>query len=302
MRRDFSAVIEQIGINDEKIVFLTGDLGFMALENVQKFLGPRFINAGVGEQNMVSMAAGLAAKGYSPICYSIAPFIVYRPLEQIRLDVCLHNMNVKLVGNGGGYGYGIMGATHHALEDLAVLSCLPNMICYIPFCKEDVAEVVAMMMERKGPGYLRLGSGNKPKDLEIPTYQPLRKLASGDKVTMIGVGPVVLNALKAIELMDEKSVVDLFVVSELPFTDLSKEIIASINKTKKVIVIEEHVKRGGVGEFIAMKILEKGLSCSFEHFFAVGYPDGLYGSQGYHQKKCGLDQELILKHLSKYGK
>ncbi len=126
MRKEFSAVVEKIAARDRKVIFLTGDLGFMALENVQRAIGKRFINAGVSEQNMVSMAAALALEGLTPICYSIAPFLVFRPAEQIRLDVCLHDMDVKLVGNGGGYGYGIMGATHHAIEDIAGTFLVPE--------------------------------------------------------------------------------------------------------------------------------------------------------------------------------
>ena len=301
MKTEFSAIIEKIGLQNEKLVFLTGDLGFMALENVQRSLQGRFINVGVGEQNLISLAAGLAAEGYAPICYSIAPFSIFRPFEQIRLDICLHNMNVKIIGNGGGYGYGIMGATHHALEDFAVLSCLPNMTCYVPFCAEDVVETVKAMMKKTGPGYLRLGSGKKPAGLKLPAYQPIRKISSGEKITVVGIGPVVLNALAAIEAAGKKSDIDLFVVSELPFADFSDELAASLKKTKKIMVIEEHVQRGGLGEFLALKILEKGLVCSFKHFFAVGYPDGLYGSQKYHQKTCGLDQEALLKSIIEYG-
>ena len=111
MRKEFSASIEKIASAEPKVIFLTGDLGFMALENVQAAMGTRFINAGVSEQNLVSLAAGLASQGYTVLCYSIAPFAVFRPAEQIRIDVCLHNMNVKIIGNGGGYGYGIMAAT-----------------------------------------------------------------------------------------------------------------------------------------------------------------------------------------------
>ena len=112
---------------DAKMLFLTGDLGFMALEPLQVALGPRFINAGVAEQNMVSVAAGLARQGFDVWAYSIAPFCYARPFEQIRNDVCFHELPVKLVGNGGGYGYGVMGPTHHAIEDYGVLLCLPNM-------------------------------------------------------------------------------------------------------------------------------------------------------------------------------
>ncbi|UFH52040.1 hypothetical protein LN737_16375 [Spirosoma sp. KNUC1025] len=104
MRKEFSAAVEQIVRKDDKVVFITGDLGYNALENVQEAMGPRFINAGVAEQNMVGVAAGMAYRGYKVFCYSIAPFIVYRCLEQFRNDVCLHKMPVFLVGNGGVMG------------------------------------------------------------------------------------------------------------------------------------------------------------------------------------------------------
>ncbi len=103
------------------MVFLTGDLGFMALEPLRDRLGDRFINCGVAEQNMVTVAAGLAKEGFDVWVYSIAPFCYARALEQIRNDVCLHGLPVRVLGNGGGYGYGVMGPTHHALEDYGIL-------------------------------------------------------------------------------------------------------------------------------------------------------------------------------------
>src|SRR5215469_18103975 len=122
-------------------VFLTGDLGFKALEPLRAALGKRFINAGVAEQNMVCIAAGLAKTGVRAWAYSIAPFIYARPFEQIRNDVALPGLPVTLVGNGGGYGYGVMGSTHHALEDYGVLLTLPNMRAFIPAFDSDVTAI-----------------------------------------------------------------------------------------------------------------------------------------------------------------
>src|SRR6266498_4832554 len=138
MRKEFSSWIENFGRNERRFIFLTGDLGFGALENVQAALQERFVNMGVCEQNMISVAAGLAQQGLIPLCYSIAPFAVFRPYEQIRVDAALHNMNVKIVGNGGGYGYGIMGATHHALEDVGCMRALSTMRVYVPLTAGDV--------------------------------------------------------------------------------------------------------------------------------------------------------------------
>jgi transketolase len=287
--------MEEISKDNDKIVFLTGDLGFMALENVREALGERFVNAGVSEQNMISMAASLASDGFTSICYSIAPFTVFRPAEQIRLDVCLHNKNVKIVGNGGGYGYGIMGSTHHAIEDIGVLSTFQNMTCYIPFCREDVDVTIKNMLKKVGPGYLRLGSGELPEGIKLPAYAPIRKVLSGDEITVIALGPIALNALEA--LKQSQISADLFVISEVPILKLSKKIIESIQKTKKVIIIEEHVQRGGIAENLSLLILQNGLSPKVMNFCALGYPNGKYGSQKYHQELCKLDTKSISKSL-----
>src|SRR4051812_46697344 len=132
MRNAFCQAMLELSAADDRLVFLTGDLGFGALEPLRDALGSRFINAGVAEQNMISVAAGLARSGLRPWTYSIAPFIYARPFEQIRNDVCLHKLPVILVGNGGGYGYGVMGATHHAIEDYGTLLVLQHMQAIIP--------------------------------------------------------------------------------------------------------------------------------------------------------------------------
>src|ERR1700690_4263692 len=171
-------------------VFLTGDLGFMALEPVQRAAGPRFINAGVAEQNMVSVAAGLARGGLRPWVYSIAPFVFARPFEQIRNDVCLHNLPVTLVGNGGGYAYGVMGATHHALEDYGVLLTLPNMTAYVPAFGEDVRWAGSRIEPSRQPAFLRLGRDEKPKDLVLPGPAVWRCVLPGGGPVMVIAGPL----------------------------------------------------------------------------------------------------------------
>jgi len=136
MRKEFADAIIKVARANEKLVFMTGDLGFMALEPVKEAMGERFINTGVAEQNMASMAASLAAEGFIPFIYSISPFITLRPYEQLRNDICLHNLGVKVIANGGGYGYGIMGSTHHNIEDIGCMRILPNMKVYVkPVCR-----------------------------------------------------------------------------------------------------------------------------------------------------------------------
>lgn len=288
MRKQFAAWMAAHGAARQDTVFLTGDLGFMALETVREAMGDRFLNAGVAEQNMVSTAAGLAQQGLAPFCYSIAPFIAFRPLEQIRLDVCIHNQNVKLVGNGGGYGYGIMGASHHALEDLAVLSAQPNLRCFIPFCNEDVAPVCDAMAARPGPAYLRLGFGAAPAGLNLASpYAPVRQLTHGGKMTVVGLGPVLLNAFQACQ--QAQVAAEVFAVAEFPVTDWGPALAASLRRTGRLLIIEEHAARGGLGEHLALWMLQHGLSATLEHRYALGYPQNRYGSQNYHQRASGLD-------------
>jgi transketolase len=290
MRNEFSKTVETLSKTKPELIFLTGDLGFMALENVRAAMGERFVNAGVCEQHIISMSAAMAHEGLQVICYSIAPFAVFRPAEQIRLDVCLHKKNVKIVGNGGGYGYGIMGATHHAIEDIAMMSAFQHIHCYIPFCNEDVEDVVKTMLSHEDPAYLRLGYGLLPEGWHLSAFAPIRKLVSGDKLTVVGMGPVLGNVAKALE---HNGVADVFVVSELPLHTLSEELKESITKTGKLLVVEEHVQRGGLGEHLALHILQAGTHCKLFHHCARGYENGRYGSQSYHQKQNQLDKDAL---------
>jgi transketolase len=168
MRRQFCDALVARSANPE-MIFLTGDLGFMALEPLQSAMGERFINAGVAEQNMISVSAGLARQGFEVWAYSIASFCYARPFEQIRNDVTFHGLPVKLVGNGGGYGYGVMGPTHHAIEDYGVLLCLPNISVFIPVFDEDIGAVVGSVAGSGRAAYLRLGRGEPPKGYAVLT-------------------------------------------------------------------------------------------------------------------------------------
>mgnify|MGYP001810792605 CR=1 FL=1 len=196
MRKEFSAAIEKLALADESILFITGDLGYNALENLQEKLGRRFINAGVAEQNMVGVAAGMAYKGFKVFCYSIAPFAVYRCLEQFRNDACLHNLPVFLVGNGGGYGYGIMGSTHHAIEDLACLSSLQNVKTWIPAFSDEVEPVLTQIVQEKRPAYMRLGVGPLTPEGAVLSGS-LKKIvhAPNAQTAIVALGPIAANVL-----------------------------------------------------------------------------------------------------------
>ncbi|MFN3378079.1 MAG: transketolase family protein [Runella zeae] len=302
MRKEFSAAIEKLALADESVVFITGDLGYNALENLQEKLGNRFINAGVAEQNMVGVAAGMAYKGYKVFCYSIAPFVVYRCLEQFRNDACLHNLPVFLVGNGGGYGYGIMGSTHHAIEDLACLSSLQNVKTWIPAFSDEVEPVLTQILQDKSPAYLRLGVGGAtPEGAEL--WGSLKKInyAPDASTAIIALGPIVANVQKALSMLGLQNECDVYTALSLPL-QLTPTVIEALRKVENILVVEEHVSIGGLAQQLSVKMLEAGIHPkNFKSLTAQGYPNGLYGSQNYHQAQSGLDASHIASIIQSFS-
>ena len=301
MRNEVSASLVKCA-DDPRFVFLTGDLGFNALEPLMEAAGPRFINAGVAEQNMISVAAGMAATGLRPWAYSIAPFVYARPFEQIRNDVCLHDLPVKLVGNGGGYGYGVMGGTHHALEDYGAMLCLRNMHVFVPAFGADVPPIVDQLREFEHPAYLRLGRDEKPNDFVLPPYAPWRRLLQGSGPTIVAVGPLAGSFLAPLGDLEEAKRPNFWVATELPFREetLPSDLLVDIQQSGHLIVVEEHVSQGGAGQGLAHLLLQMGKApARFTHRCAVGYLSGNYGSQGFHRKESGLDPDSVLALVSR---
>jgi transketolase len=246
---------------------------------------------------MVSVAAGIAHGGLQCWAYSIAPFIYARPFEQIRNDVCMHDVDVKLVGNGGGYGYGVMGATHHALEDYGVLCGLQNMRAYVPAFAVDVAPIVQQMADEPHPSYLRLGRCERPQDVEIPQYAPWRRLLAGALGLVVAVGPGVGGLLAAAAILPEDARPEIWVATELPFTATPppEQFLERMRDIDALFVLEEHGAHGGAGQMLAHLLLQFGLAPRrFHHFHAQGYSSGRYGSQAFHRIESGLDAATVL--------
>jgi transketolase len=301
MRREFSDAIEKIALEDEKIIFITGDLGYNALENLQQKLGNRFINAGVAEQNMVGLAAGLAYKGFKVFCYSIAPFVVYRCWEQFRNDVCLHNLPVFLVGNGGGYGYGIMGSTHHAIEDIGGLSSLQNVKCWIPAFADEVETSVKEIIAEGRPAYLRLGAGKQTPAHEA-NFGSLKLVikSATPKGSIVALGPVANNVVSVLQQTEFANQFNLFTANTVPLK-ISEDGFALLQSVDNLLVIEEHVSIGGLAQQLSVQLMERGIS--FKKFISLraeGYPDGTYGDQNFHQTQSGLDAENIANKLRSF--
>lgn len=280
-----------------EMIFLTGDLGFMALEPLQQAIGNRFINAGIAEQNMISVAAAMARDGWEPWVYSIAPFCYARPFEQIRNDVAFHNLPVKLIGNGGGYGYGVMGPTHHAIEDYGVMLTLPNMRVFIPVFDEDIEFILNRIGNIQSPTYLRLGRGEIPPRFEVPQYAPWRQLTNGEGIVIVVAGPLAGSYIEVIQNLPEKTRPNLWVVTELPLkhNPPPPTLFKQLALTQILCVVEEHVRQGGLGSELALLLLEKQIKIkSFHHLYAQAHHYARYGSQIFLRHQSSLDTKSIL--------
>jgi transketolase len=301
MRKQLCDALLARSTNPE-MVFLTGDLGFMALETLQARMGSKFINAGVAEQNMVSVAAALAREKFEVWVYSIAPFVFARPFEQIRNDITFHDLPVKLIGNGGGYGYGVMGPTHHAIEDYGVLLTLPNMSVYVPVFDEDMVAVIARAGSSTHPAYIRMGRGEPPKGYTVPAYAPWRQLTQGDGPVVIAVGPLAGTYIDAFENLTDERRPNLWAVAELPLeqSPLPDELTEQIEQSTSLFVAEEHVRRGGFGSELMLHLADRGITVNrFCHLYARAHHFERYGSQSFLRRLSSLDPSSMLAALER---
>jgi len=288
MRKEFAESLITLSKTNNKIIFLTGDLGFGSFEGLRDQLGERFINAGVSEQNMATMAAAIAYEGFIPFIYSISPFITLKPYEQLRNDVCHPGLPVKIVANGGGYGYGLMGSTHHNIEDIGCMRILPNMKVFVPYTKEDVHVAVQQMVNSGSPNYLRLNLASSQEN--IPTFSQWRKIKKaegGCTAIVISTGSVTDNLFQLPGFLRDD--MEVWLLSEFPVHEIPSELIKNINRVRKVITMEEHQGQCGLHETLASLLLKKlTVPIGYYNLFASGYPSGKYGSQKWHQEENSL--------------
>ena len=261
----------------------------MALEGVRSALGNRFVNVGVAEQNMISVAAGLAKEGFKVFAYSIAPFCYARPFEQIRNDICFANLPVCLVGNGGGYAYGPMGPTHHALEDCSVMTAIGVRVL-VPAFDEDISE---MLKDLTSPTYLRLGYDARPQGTDVPDYASWRQVLKGGNGNLVALGPLSGLAWQAFLGSPVNERPTIWAVAEFDMEHVPDDFWVDV-VGQKLFVIEEHVAAGGLGMHLSLKMAQLGITPSeFIHHHALGYPTNRFGSQAFHRAQCGLDIEGV---------
>ncbi|WP_044560089.1 transketolase family protein [Azospirillum sp. B4] len=260
MRNTFISRLVDLAAQDERIHLLTGDLGFSVLEPFRDRFPDRYLNVGVAEQNMIGIAAGLALTGKKVFAYSIVNFAVTRALEQIRVDVCYHNLDVTVVAVGGGVPYGPQGYTHHGAEDVAFTRVLPNMAVMAPCDPHEAAWATTHLYRRRGPSYLRLGKGGEPAihggALADTAGSGWFDLGGGGRVALLANGPILGECVKAAEMLVAEGIgvrlISVPAVAPLPTAPL----LTLARECDRLVVVEEHSRSGGLGGAVAEVLSE----------------------------------------------
>jgi transketolase len=304
VRTAFVNALFELARHDRRIVLMTGDLGFSVVERFMEELPAQFVNAGVAEQNMTGMAAGMALSGKIVFTYSIANFPTFRCLEHIRNDVCYHDANVKVVSIGGGFAYGSMGATHFATEDLGVMRMLPGMTIVAPGDPVETEQATRALVELSGPCYLRLGKAGEPIVHKSATNFIVGKaihVREGRDVTLISIGGMLHNSVAAADLL-EKGGLHARVLSMHTLKPLDEEaVLAAASETAALFTIEEHSVTGGLGSAVAEVLAEANLVCV--PFKRLGIPSRFaprVGSQEYLLAEHGLTAEQIAGSVKRF--
>jgi transketolase len=297
MRNAFLDELFQIAQADSRVVFMTGDLGYSVAEKFAENLPAQFLNAGVAEANMTTLAAGMALSGRIVFTYSIANFPTLRCLEQIRNDVCYHEANVKIVAIGGGFAYGAGGATHHATEDLAVMRALPGLLVVAPGDPAETRAATRAIVAHNGPAYLRLGKAGEPAVHDGPIDFALGKalmLRDGADATLISTGGMLFTTYKAADILAAAGV-RVRVLSMHTLKPLDTEaVLAAARETRAILTVEEHSVIGGLGGAVAECLAEA--DCPKKPFKRLGAPSAFsphIGSQGYMLSKHGLTAQDV---------
>lgn len=300
MRQITIEAAHKIMRSNPKSYFLVGDLGYHAVEEIEKEFPTRFINAGVAEQNMIGMAAGLALNGNKVFVYSIIPFLTMRPFEQIRNDLCYQNLDVVLIGAGAGLSYGILGPTHFAMEDIAIMRSLPKMTVFSPADETEAILGMKAMEQLKGPVYFRTGGRTEPVIFEKPYDFKLGKghvIRNGDKVVIFASGPILKEALGAADQLIEEGL-DLAVVDIHTIKPFDTELVKKMAKKAKLIVtVEEHFLTGGLGSAVAEVMAETGTAARLVRMGVDDQFVKLTGSQKYLRSALGIDAKGIIKKI-----
>jgi transketolase len=256
LRKTFIATLEEIAAENANLWLLCGDLGYSVLEPFAGRFPDRYLNVGVAEQNMAGVAAGIALSGKTVFIYSIGNFPTLRCLEQLRNDVCYHGADVKVVAVGAGFAYGSQGYTHHAVEDVAIMSMLPGMEVFVPCDPMEVRIATRYIAASGRPAYLRLSRAgepvlhkSEPSSLDSPIL-----IREGRDVCVLAAGPITSACLAAADRLHVDGI-DAAVYSVPRVKPLDDAFVRSLARRARLIVtVEEHILRGGLNAAVATAV------------------------------------------------
>lgn len=318
MRNTCLNQIYELAKKDPRVVFIGSDLRLGTLQEFKDEFPDRYFMEGINEQNIIGMAAGLAMDGYIPYVNTIATFLTRRCYEQVALDICLHDLPVRLIANGGGLVYGPLGPTHTAIEDISLMRHLPNMAVVCPSDAEEMRQLMSQTLDYPHPMYIRIGKGFVDPVIEYRDNDDFMlgniRRVKGDwenhsyDYLIISTGLTTDIAIKTKELLREKGKVsEVIHVPTIKPLNRGGEISNAISATKKcVIIIEEHIKNGGLGSAImescsaAYPITPVGFTGNRIRIKRFGIPDNFvkqYGTWDELMDICGLTPEKIVAVL-----
>jgi len=290
MRRELIATLVQLADEDERVMLLTGDLGFAAVEPFAERFPDRFVNVGVAEQNMVGVATGLAEAGFTPYVYSISTFASMRPYEFIRNGPVLHALPVRVIGIGEGVDYGHNGMTHYALEDLALMRTQPALTLVTPAASEQVEALLRGVQPLPGPVYIRVSK----QSVSIPELAGrfelgrAHQITPGQDIAIVATGGVSEFALAASRMLAEQNVAAGVTVVSCLNPAPTADLIDLLDGVPVVITVESHYITGGLGSLVAEVIAENSLRCRLVRAGVQSMPLGISGSREYMHDQLGL--------------
>ena len=306
MRNTFANEITRMAENDENIVLLSGDIGNKMFDDYKKKSNGRFINCGIAEANMMSVASGLALAGMKPYVYTITPFTTCRCLEQIKIGAAYHNANITIIGTGSGLSYSELGPTHHALEDMGIISCLPNMRILAPCDSIELRNQLIQINELGGPTYIRIGKKGEPDLINHSNRTPIGKasvIKEGKDILLIGVGPIISEALEASHILEKDYGISMSVVSLGGINPLDIQFLKNMIKKNfnSWITLEEHGLSGGLGSRVNNWLISYKPRFNFKVLNICTpnkFIDNL-GNQAYVRNILGIDKDNIVSKILK---
>ena len=306
MRKECLDSVFRLAKKNKKIVFIGSDLGAGVLNDFKKKIPERFFMEGISEQHIIGMAAGMAKEGFIPYVNTIATFITRRCFEQIAIDLCLHNLPVRLIGNGGGVVYAPLGPTHQAIEDIAIMRLLPNMSVFAVSDKVEMKKLMDASVNWPYPMYIRLGRGGDEIISKKQKFQIGKNITyfKPKKITIVSTGVTTQECIKVIKSLKKRGIECglIHVHTIKPFD--KKKFIKDISQSKYIFTVEEHLSSGGLGGIVSEVISEIEFNIN-KQIIRIGIEDKFvnrYGSQqelfSYLKINAKNIEKTILKKIS----